>query len=312
MASISIIYTPQYEGCHRIYFRLVGNETYCLYNDTSASEIDVPKEVEITLTVDQLTCLEVPDVNCVTTLAVEGYIQPCCAAESDLDTSTSFTFNGSVTKCTKYTINCKSAGIRTISVVNPGSGYSVAPGVTIVGFGGATATATISANSVINIITGNPGGGYSYAGLPAVIIDPPDLPGGVQATAQVYELYTCGNGTGDVRLTTCGDESPKAIQPAQPGRSYTTCSTTFPINNESGNTTIGVSLDLTGCCTCINYSLANDATSSATVQYINCDNLLVTYNVPLETTVTLCMVKDSLNIIKGYPDLTVTDLGACP
>jgi hypothetical protein len=155
MASISIIYTPQYEGCHRIYFRLVGNETYCLYDDTSASEIDVPKEVEITLTVDQLTCLEVPDINCVTTLAVEGYIQPCCAAESDLDTSTSFTFNGSVTKCTKYTIGCKSAGIRTIFVVNPGSGYSVAPGVAIVGSGGATATATISANSVINIITGN-------------------------------------------------------------------------------------------------------------------------------------------------------------
>lgn len=312
IATISITYTPNYEGCHRIYFRLTGNPDYCFYLDETLSIVGSEKEVVIELTVEQLECLAVPDVNCVSTLPVQGYIQPCCAAESDLVLRTPFTLNGAVTKCTKYTIGCKSAGIRTISIVNPGSGYSVAPGVTIVGSGGATATATISANSVINIIVGNPGGGYSYAGLPIVNIDAPDLPGGVQATAQVYELYTCGNGTGDVRPTTCGDESPKAIQPAQPGRSYTTCSTTFPINNESSETTISVSLDLTGCCSCNNYSLANEAKVAALVQYINCDNLLVSYTVPGETTVTLCMVPGSLNITKGYPDLTVTDLGACP
>lgn len=56
--------------------------------------------------------------------------------------------------------------IDSITVVNGGSGYSVAPSVAIVGDGtGATATATVSAGVVTKITITNKGTGYSYASI---------------------------------------------------------------------------------------------------------------------------------------------------
>jgi acetyltransferase-like isoleucine patch superfamily enzyme len=55
-------------------------------------------------------------------------------------------------------------GVKSVNVVEPGTGYTAAPTVTIIGDGvGATAKATVSAGRVINITVTNPGVGYTFA-----------------------------------------------------------------------------------------------------------------------------------------------------
>ena len=57
-----------------------------------------------------------------------------------------------------------STGIQSIGVVEAGSGYTVAPTVTIAGDGvGATAKATVSAGRIVSIQVTNPGTGYTVA-----------------------------------------------------------------------------------------------------------------------------------------------------
>ena len=79
-----------------------------------------------------------------------------------------------------YTMRAATGRVTAISVVNGGSGYAVAPVVTVAGSEPAIATAVISGGVVTAINITNPGQGYTAA--PTVTIAAPPL-GGVQATA---------------------------------------------------------------------------------------------------------------------------------
>ncbi len=95
----------------------------------------------------------------------------------------------------------QSSKIQGVELVNPGYGYTVAPGVVFVGGGGAGAAATATiGNGVVGVITvTNGGGGYA---TPPIITIPAAPAGGVNATARAY-ISTAGIVT-SIRITNAG------------------------------------------------------------------------------------------------------------
>jgi hypothetical protein len=91
--------------------------------------------------------------------------------------------------------------IQGVELINPGYGYTVAPGVVFVGGGGsgAAATATIG-NGVVGVITvTNGGGGYA---TPPIVTIPAAPVGGINATARAY-INTVGIVT-SIRIINAG------------------------------------------------------------------------------------------------------------
>jgi hypothetical protein len=79
MATVSITYTPQYEGCHRIGMR--GDELpsppYCIYIDSSPSVIGEEKTTVITIDETYDLCLPKSVVYC-GNYTLDAYVQACC------------------------------------------------------------------------------------------------------------------------------------------------------------------------------------------------------------------------------------------
>jgi len=107
------------------------------------------------------------------------------------------TFIDNIVDCNGTT----STKIQGVELINPGYGYTVAPGVVFVGGGGAGAAATTTiANGVVGVITVTNGGG-GYANPPIITI--PSAPvGGINATARAY-INTVGVVT-SIRITNAG------------------------------------------------------------------------------------------------------------
>ena len=95
----------------------------------------------------------------------------------------------------------QSSKIQGVELVNPGYGYTVAPGVVFVGGGGAGAAATATiGDGVVGVITvTNGGGGYA---TPPIITIPAAPAGGINATARAY-ISTAGIVT-SIRITNAG------------------------------------------------------------------------------------------------------------
>lgn len=109
MASVSITYTPNYSGCHRICVE--GTETTCCYIDNSPSIVGLPKTVTIDL--DQYPCVLNPpnEIDCVG-YSLNGYIQPCCTDADSLLNRVEFTAAWPVTICVQYELQCKPIGVQ--------------------------------------------------------------------------------------------------------------------------------------------------------------------------------------------------------
>lgn len=181
-ALLSVTYTPNYIGNHRICFRTT-QVSYCCYTDDSFSVIGVPKTTVIDL--DEFeTCLQdLPvQVGCEGSV-VDGYIQPFCVDQgSDLN-RVSFTATFASNPCTPYRIECTESGIGEISVINPGYGWpvGVAPTVTVNTSGsgiGFSATATMECLpgdnfcSIDSVVIDNTGFGYFYPNQLSIEVDP--------------------------------------------------------------------------------------------------------------------------------------------
>ena len=76
--------------------------------------------------------------------------------------------------------NPKARSVQAVDIVNPGAGYTVAPGVRFIGGGGAGAAATTKiGDNVVGVVTlTDAGSGYTTS--PTITID---VPGGYVATA---------------------------------------------------------------------------------------------------------------------------------
>jgi hypothetical protein len=131
-ALLSITYTPNYAGNHRICFKTT-QPSYCCYNDDSTSVIGVAKTTVIDLEDFELCLQDLPQsIGCSGSI-VDGYVQPFCIEQGSSVNRIAFTATFASNPCTPYKIECTESGIGEISVINPGYGWpiGVVPAVTI-------------------------------------------------------------------------------------------------------------------------------------------------------------------------------------
>lgn len=181
-AILTVGYTPNYAGNHRICFKTTG-DTYCCYNDDSGSVIGVEKYTEINLDDFELCLGTLPGpVGCAAS-EVDGYVQPTCIDQSSDINRVAFIANFSSTACSAYNIECVESGIGEIGIINPGYGWpvGVVPTVTVntsgSGFGFAS-TVTMSCLpgdsfcSIDSIVIDDSGEEYFYLNQLSVDISP--------------------------------------------------------------------------------------------------------------------------------------------
>jgi len=136
MANITVTYTPQFAGTHRICFRIVQSPSnpYCCAVDLTASTVGVPKNYIITI--GDPPCATIPDVDpeSCDPIEYEGFVQPTCVDEDDLPSRTPWSIIFTpVPTCSEWEITCIVSGVSSISMTNKGTGYNpgVPPAVTI-------------------------------------------------------------------------------------------------------------------------------------------------------------------------------------
>lgn len=132
-ATLTVEYIPSYSGNHRICFKTTG-DSYCCYNDDSASIIGVIKTTVIDLDDFELCLGTLPEPIGCDGSTIEGYVQPVCIeSTSDLN-RVLFTALFSSTPCAPYKITCDESGISEITINDPGYGWpvGVVPTVTVI------------------------------------------------------------------------------------------------------------------------------------------------------------------------------------
>lgn len=297
-ATIHISFISEFTGTHRICWRIGGSGAY-----DCSTLVDCPGagnmcSTEITVMLDNETCDEV---------FFEGYVQATCEEESSTNDRVPFdvTFTPSP-GCTRWEITCESVSLASIIVDDVGSGYGVAPGVTITGGGGtgATATALVSGGVVTDIVLDSVGSGYTSA--PTVTIDPPSPGVTASATAvldhcPLFASQDCIGSPGTFNVPA------GAIQA---GETFALCNSTEPVPPdtysvvESGNCL----------CDCSQITILNNSGASGIkIQYMACGGEYVLTTMNNGDSFTMCMVNDSI-ISENVPieDLTITVGEPCP
>ena len=142
MSTITINYTANYLGDHRICYRNTGALTYCCLLDTVTAL--GPQTFVIDFSIAPDFCFGLPEevtpplVSDCGPVEYDGYIQPICEIFGSLNNRTPFTASfTTVPTCLQYNIGCLEAGVKEINIQNPGSTYDVIPGYVISGAGGA-------------------------------------------------------------------------------------------------------------------------------------------------------------------------------
>lgn len=318
MASLSITYTPQYEGCHRIGIKgdgIAPIPPYCIYIDSSPSIIGEEKTTVITI--DETYDLCLPNnpleggVSC-GSYQVEAYVQACCADEEDVASRVIIKFDAiNPNPCAVYDISCTKSGIANIFITNPGSGYVSTPSVLITPTGGGTGfvgTAVMLAGGVNSVTISNNGENYTTAAAVRFDISPT----GNTATGYI-EYCPCGPNCGAssvVSYNNCVDQTIETVITPFTDSSYRVCSQSLPTVTNSTSTIIQ-KIASDDCCECKAYSIANgEKARILSIEYIDCSNVRQETSISTLATKTFCMVPGSLHIVKDYL-VTVTPLGDC-
>jgi len=159
-ATITVGWTSNYDGPHRVCYRLqgtvpynctgTGTHPYCAGGGAACS-------YDISITVDNETCDNV---------TYEGYVQPACEDESSLVGRIPF----SVTfipdpACNKYIATCSRVGVASFTMTNNGTGYTSAPTVIVNGANitQSTGTAVLGDGIITAIDAFTAGSGYNIA-----------------------------------------------------------------------------------------------------------------------------------------------------
>lgn len=145
MATITINYTANYLGNHRICYRQVGTTNYCCLTDVVSALGPQTFIIDFATPADYCdgTANEVVvpiETDC-GPFDYEGYIQPTCEDLVSTNNRTPWTASFTTTPdCLAYIISCDSAGVGSVIIVDAGAGYVSIPGTTITGGGGSGAT----------------------------------------------------------------------------------------------------------------------------------------------------------------------------
>lgn len=168
-ATLTINFTSNYAGPHRVCYRLNGTGAYDCTTVVTCTGGGAICSATINIMVDNETCDPVE---------YDGYVQATCEDIGSLVGRVPFviTFTPNPT-CKGYTISCESVSVEGFTISNNGSGYNPAiPPVVTVAAGpgvGATALATVSDNGILTANTTNAGAGYidgTYTLVPAQTI----------------------------------------------------------------------------------------------------------------------------------------------
>lgn len=323
---LTISYTPQTEGCHRIYFKNSG-DTYCEYIDESDSVIGQPKQVTIDLA-GYDTCINpMPvQITCTPNLDITGYIQPCCTEEGSLVNTVAFTAEYSNIICNPYSVECLEKGCQLLFIELTGDSVPYdeeapyyPPIITIesdCGGIGATAypfmTSGIGGAFIGYINLSNFGSGYCDTNCITITITP-NKDGDAQTASASFisPSVECGQ----FRRRDCLGNPEITNYEVAPGKSTIMCSGgDGPINvNDSTYTFTEITDGDVTCCDCHSYTVY--VSSGIDIIYTSCAQTVESVFVPEgETGVTICAVLDSIFPKEIYNDeyiLDIIDNGIC-
>jgi hypothetical protein len=167
-ATITISFTSNYVGCHRLYWRKTPSGTY-----TGPIEATPP------CTGGGNPCTisfnDIVDTDACVAIEYNGYVQACCESEASTTGRIPWTVTFTPTPtCLPITITCAAVGVAGFNILNAGSGYvgTEDPNVVIAGGGGAGAAGTIviGTGDLTAILVNTPGvgPGSAPAAYPAV------------------------------------------------------------------------------------------------------------------------------------------------
>ncbi len=211
MATITINYTANYLGDHRVCYRQVGTTNYCCLTDTVSALGPQTFVIDFSVLADFCdgTADEVlvpVETDC-GPFNYEGYIQPDCEVLGSPNNRTlwtaDFTTNPS---CLAYIITCESAGIDQIIVTDGGS-YASDSVVNITGGGGSGATA-VGHFGTYNVFGDAAGTGYTIGDVLSLV--------GGTGTATEITVNTVG-GSGEVTSFTITDPGDYTVTPGSGG-----------------------------------------------------------------------------------------------
>lgn len=319
MGEINVTYTPNYSGCHFIFIKKTGDIATYEYVDYTPSVIGEEKTTVIEITDEILEALELLDVPvCSALINIDLYVYPCC---TDFEgAGDPINFDASVSKpCTTYDISCTRAGILSIQIDDPGSGYDPLspPNITITAASGSGATATCTVNvsgeiETITIVT--TGDGYSPLLPASITIDPPGA--GVTALASILEYTPCGGVGGYITYDSCPNGELAQADAPKPGQKYNICThKALPNLTNAGPYAAFVANPGVSCCECKIYRLSNLDKESITVLFTNCEGVLIRETIlPFSAGVNpgyvdRCIVTGSAFTINNPGNLSIADLG---
>lgn len=178
-ATIQVSWQSNYNGPHRVCWRLVGAPSYTCTSSGSHPNCGIgPCAYNIPIVVDNETC----DV-----IQYEGYVQAACEDESSLLGRIPFNVNFIPSPaCERFEVICDSSVVGSLTINNAGSGYNpLSPPNVVIGGGGgagATATAVVGDGAITNLPISVAGAGYVDGFYPATSL----IGGsGVGATADI-------------------------------------------------------------------------------------------------------------------------------
>jgi hypothetical protein len=156
-ATITVTFTSNYAGLHRICWRIGSSAAYDCTTTVTCDGGGATCSEDITVSVDNETCDDV---------TFEGYVQAAC--EDINSTSGRIPFSVTFTPspvCLRYEVTCLNAGVESITITEPGTGYDPLdpPAVAITGGGGsgATADATVGDGAILTNTISVAGAGYT-------------------------------------------------------------------------------------------------------------------------------------------------------
>jgi hypothetical protein len=309
-ATVTVNFTSNYNGPHRVCYRVVGAPTYiCTVPGSPPGAPGInpncgigPCSYDIDIMVDNETCDQVD---------YEGYVQPTCEDEVSLLARDPFVISFIPDPaCNRYEVTCDDSPVGSTTINDGGTGYTNGAynGLPSIGGGGLGATFDITvAGGIITVAAvATPGSGYTSN----PVIDLTSIPHTPGTLADIsvnllgctaLTVYDCGGVTGEIY----------PLGTFQPGESTFMCN---PGDAPTPNPDYSVA-EVGNClCSCIEQDIQETGDAgSIDYTYIACNGNVVTGSLgPLGTTGNVCMVDGSLEtVVNPGATLNIAVVGAC-
>lgn len=306
---LTINWTSNYVGPHRVCYRIVGAPSYTCTIPGAGPGTDpiCPGNggactYDINLLVDNETCDPVD---------YEGYVQAACEDVSSLVGRVTFAAQFVPSPaCKRWAVTCVDSPMDGLTIDTPlNAGYTSGfyPALPVIGGGGTLATVDVTVTGgVIDTVAINvAGSGYTGSGT-VDIASIPFAPG-IATTITVEPL-----GCTALDVYDCTDATTEtiALGVIKPGEVYDMCGSvepTVPVDYtivENGNCL----------CNCTEINLTEDGGGTGDIDYIylDCNSVAVSGNIPTGGSLSTCMVTGSLSyVLNGDAAATVTTGAAC-